>query len=71
VIKFFLWAVILGGGWCAESLTLMWVASAIHDWWALVPLMDFGQAFSVSVALSAVITVWVFADKLIDAVNEL
>lgn len=70
-MKFFLWAVILGGGWCAEALTLMWVAVAVHDWWPMVPLMDFGQAFGVVVTLSSVIMVWVFADKLIDAVNDL
>jgi hypothetical protein len=71
MVKFILWALVAGAAFAAESLTLMWVSSVAHDWWSMVPPMDFGSAFAVAVALSCAITVWKVAEIAIAAVNEL
>ena len=71
MIKFVLWVVVMGVAVGAESLTLMWVSSAAHDWWPLVPVMDFGSAVGVGVALSVAVTVWKAAESFIRAVSDL
>jgi len=70
-LKLVLWAVVVGAAFCVESLAMMWVTSQVHDWWALVPAMDFGAAFGVTIALSCAISAWKIAETAIVAVNEL
>jgi hypothetical protein len=71
MIKFVLWVLVAGAAFCVEALALMWVTSQVHDWWAMVPTMDFGAAFGVAVALSCALSVWKLAEAVIVAVNEL
>lgn len=71
MIKFILWTVTFGAGWTLSTLALMWVAWDVHAWWAFVPLMDFDQAFGVTVTVSILIGVWRLVEMATEAVNEL
>lgn len=35
-------------GLVVDPLLLMWLVSTVHDWWPLVPVMSYGQAFGLT-----------------------
>lgn len=71
MVKVILWVLVAGVAFCAEALALMWVTYNVNAWCPAVPLMDFGSAFGVAVALSCALLVWKVAETVIREVNEL
>lgn len=65
MIKFLFILVAVGAEWLLSALGMMWIAAAVHGWWATVPLMDFGQAFSVAVAVSAFLAMVAFCGAVV------
>ena len=57
-------------GLVLDPLLMMWTVSTVHDWWPLVPLMSFGQAFAITfvalVSLCAAVVAYVVASALLD-----
>lgn len=57
-------------GLILDPLLMMWTVSTVHDWWPLVPLMSFGQAFAITfvtlVSLCAAVLAYLLASKLLD-----
>jgi len=70
-MKIILWVLLFAGVSAAEAVTLTWVVSALHDWFAPIPTMDFGSAFGVAITLSCALSVWKFGEWLLEKVNEL
>lgn len=57
-------------GLFVDPLLLVWWVSTVHDWWPLVPLMSYGQAFALTfvglVSLCVVVLAYVLASMLLD-----
>ena len=69
--KVVLIAAVLVAGWIAETWALQWLIGAVHDWWSMVPVIDFGPASVIVILLDLFVSAGSGATKLVKKVAEL